>query len=171
MVTHSADPPKTSAPLKLPWHVAQAVLWFALWIALDHVSQVADLVLGAACAVAMTALVAWVSLLTGARFGGRPAWIRRVAPVIPAILRDNVTVLGTLFTGKYRGRGHVFRIPFDPGRNSARDAGRRSLVVAAVSATPNTAVIAASRTDDAIYVHTLVVPADQPGGGDPRWPI
>ncbi len=169
--SHRTTSRRSTARLKFQWHAAQASLWLLLWIALNHSSQTADLVLGAICAVAATAMVAGASRVAGARFGGRPAWVRHLLPIPGRVVRDTGRVLATLFGGAHRHPGAVHRVRFDPGTNNPRDTGRRALVVAVLSTAPNTIVVSAPEDSGVLYVHTLVPPAPPLGGNDPRWPI
>jgi multisubunit Na+/H+ antiporter MnhE subunit len=105
-----------------------------------------------------------------ARVAIRAAWLPLLVRRIPLeVVRDAWRVFATLLalTRGHTVRGHIHRVPFDPGSATAPlAAGRRALVLFGVSLAPNTVAV---RIEDRSLVLHQLAPAPLPD--DPVWPV
>ena len=156
----------------IAWYVPLVILWLAF---VDTLA-VAEVVLGlVAAAVAATAaeLVRSQGLV---RFRLEPRWLRDLPRLPWQVLRDCWLLAAALWrdcTG-HPVRG-VFRVvPFPSEADDARSAGRRALVTALVSVSPNTLVVGVEGGGGELLIHQLVpepgspVPPSMLEDGDER---
>ena len=138
----------------IAWYVPLVIRWLAF----VDTFAVAEVVLGlVAAAVAATAAeVVRSQDLLRSRFELR--WLRDLHRLPWQVLRDCWLLAAALWrhcTGRpVRG---VFRVvPFPSDADDARTAGRRALVTALLSATPNTLVVGVEGGEGEMLVHQLV---------------
>jgi hypothetical protein len=75
--------------------------------------------------------------------------------------------------GRARVAGEFRAVPFDPefGRQPGEAAARRAAVIAGVSVTPNSVVMAVDGGQERLLIHQLVHTRRPPGDGDRLWPL
>ena len=149
--------------------------WFAILAAyvIEFVTQTAsEVVAGIIIAFLCTIIVA--TALRKASPGVRVywRWLRHLAKVPPAMIRDALLVSGRIIwalrTGNYLV-GMLKRVPYDPGdRDDPWTMGREALVVYGVCAAPNTMVAEVDLRGN-LLIHELVA-REQPHESD-RWPL
>jgi multisubunit Na+/H+ antiporter MnhE subunit len=138
----------------IAWYVALVVLWLAFVDTFATEEMVLGLV-AAAMAATAAELVRSQDLV---RFGMRASWLRDLGQLPWQVVRDSWVLAVALWrhcTG-HPVRG-VFRVvPFPTEADDAYSAGRRALVTALVSATPNTVVVGVEGGEGEMLVHQLV---------------
>ena len=157
--------------LWIAWYVPLVIMWLA-FVDTFAVAEVALGLVAAAVAATAAEVVRSQDLLRS-RF--ELHWLRDLHRLPWQVLRDCWLLAAALWrhcTG-HPVRG-VFRVvPFPSDADDARAAGRRALVTAVVSATPNTLVVGVEGGEGEMLVHQLVPEPGSPvppsmlaGGGD-----
>jgi multisubunit Na+/H+ antiporter MnhE subunit len=125
--------------------------WLLLTLTIDPVEVAAGAV-AAAIAATVAELVRVQDLQT---IRVRPRWLLRTLRLPRAILVDSWKVLATLLSRPPKSA--FFALPLDPGDDDdPYAAGRRALITAAISVTPNTYVVGIDADRNLILVHQLV---------------
>jgi multisubunit Na+/H+ antiporter MnhE subunit len=144
----------------------RVVLWFCWWgvffvayMLLVGVLVAAELILGAAAAALATSVAELVRVQDARQFRPRLRWLLRAHRLPPAILADCGVLARALWRHvvkkeEVRGAFRAFRYPVAGG--GGRAAGRRALLNAAISITPNTYVVGIDEDKEIILVHQLV---------------
>lgn len=149
--------------------------WFAILSAyvIEFVTQTAsEVVAGIIIAFLCTLIVA--SALRHARPGvqARWTWLRHLAHIPAAMLRDALVVSGRIIWAIHTGNqlvGRLKRIPYDPGdRTNPWDVGREALVVYGTCAAPNTMVAEVDLRGN-LLIHELIA-RDKPLESE-QWPL
>jgi multisubunit Na+/H+ antiporter MnhE subunit len=159
----SSTPPPRARPQATFW-VAWYVPLVVLWLAFVDTLATAEVLLGlVAAAVAATAaeLVRAQDLV---RFRLEWSWLRGLWRLPWQVLGDS-WALAVVLWWRLRGRpvkGALRVVPFPVEADDARSAGRRALVTAVVSLTPNTYVVGIEGDEGFALLHQLV-----PGPADP----
>lgn len=148
----------------------QWVLLCGLWALLGGSSGAVELMGGAVAAAIAATGVSLVQARDNVRLAIRPSWATLLMRRLPRqVVGDCVRVIGTLpllVLGK-PVKGRLRRFGFDSGLlEDPLAAGRRALVVVAVSVAPNAVVVRIDGTD--LIVHQLL-PAPRPN--DREWPL
>lgn len=143
-----------------------AIAWFTWWLALAGfylllASKVAwpELVVGAAAAsLAATAALA-MRTAGKLRYQFRVRWLAKLASVGRQAFSDSVTVaaaIGWRLTGRSRGQGRFRTVVIEAGDDDPSAALRRALLIAGISVTPNSFLIAIDAATNRALVHQLV---------------
>jgi multisubunit Na+/H+ antiporter MnhE subunit len=138
----------------IAWYVALMVLWLAF---VDTFAP-PEVVLGLVAAALGATAAELVRSQDLVRFRMEARWLRDLHQLPWQVLRDCWVLAVALWR---HCRGHhvrgVFRVvPFPSEADDARSAGRRALVTALVSATPNTVVVGVEGGEGEMLVHQLV---------------
>jgi multisubunit Na+/H+ antiporter MnhE subunit len=130
--------------------------WFlaaALWLLLAATWSVAEVVAAAGVGAAVTAITVAVDRRRILEVSIDPRWLLGIVRLPSQVARDYVLLAKRLLRPDRRG---VFRaLPFDVGDESARSAGRRSLLTAGASLGPNTFVLDFDVERQVVLVHQL----------------
>jgi hypothetical protein len=152
-----------------------ALWWFALLTAyvVEFVVQTGgEVATGAMIAALATIVVAGALLDAEPPIRVRWSWLRHLARVPGAMLRDVFTVSARIVWSLQTREplvGRIVRVPYDPGdRADAFEQGREALAIFGVSAAPNT-VVADVDLRGSLVVHQLVA-RDDPHESD-CWPL
>jgi multisubunit Na+/H+ antiporter MnhE subunit len=144
----------------------RVLLWFCWWgvffvayMLLVGVLVAAELILGAAAAALAASVAELVRVQDARQFRPRLRWLLRARRLPPAILADCGVLARALWRHvvkkeEVRGAFRAFRYPVAGG--GGRAAGRRALLNAAISITPNTYVVGIDEDKEIILVHQLV---------------
>jgi multisubunit Na+/H+ antiporter MnhE subunit len=144
----------------------RVLLWFSWWgvffvayMLLAGVLVAAELILGAAAAALAASVAELVRVQDARQFRPRLRWLLRVYRLPPAILADCGVLARALWRHvvkkeEVRGAFRAFRYPVAGG--GGRAAGRRALLNAAISITPNTYVVGIDEEKEIVLVHQLV---------------
>jgi hypothetical protein len=172
-----AKMPKPPARPDLPRLALVWVILFAAYMLFAQVPSPGEFGAAGACACAGTAAMAALAKHTRRRFAIRPRWLWHLARTqLPAAITECWPLFLALFrplAARERGLGEILAIPFDgkQGRNAREAAGRRALVTAALSFTPNSVVIGLELQPGHLLLHQLQPSPRPPGAGDPVWPV
>ena len=145
----------TRVVLWLSWF---AVFWIA-WMLLVGVWVLQEMVAGLVAAASAASVAELVRVQDIRRFRPRLRWVLRAYRLPPLILSDSFIVLRALLrhvTGKQRIDGAFRAFKHPVGGQDGRAAGRRALLNAAISVTPNTYVVGIDEDRDQVLVHQLV---------------
>lgn len=144
------------AVLWITWWLGLLGAWVTLTLSLDPVELAAGAV-AAAIAATVAELVRIQDLKT-MRVHRR--WLLRAVVLPRLILADTWTLAAALWRRVVLGRrvkGAFVALPFDPGdADDLYAPGRRALITAAISVTPNTYVVGIDTNRKLILVHQLV---------------
>lgn len=162
-----------------PIHFWRWVFWwiglFALYVLFIVKLDPEELGVGVILA-ALAATAAWVSARTGKlRFRLHWRWLPIAARLPASIASDCGTLIAALWRSlilRKQVRGVFREIPFNPGGiNGPVSNARRALVVAGVSLSPNTYVVAIDIERKVLTLHQLVASKEPPGHDDREWPL
>ena len=144
----------------------RVILWLAWWavffvfyMLLAGVLVRAEIIMGAVAAAISASVAELVRVQDARQFQPRLRWVLRAYRLPPAILADCGVVFVALWRHvvkgeEIRGAFRAFRHPV--GGQGARAAGRRALLNAAISITPNTYVVGIDEDKETVLVHQLV---------------
>jgi multisubunit Na+/H+ antiporter MnhE subunit len=133
-------------------------LLFGLWVLLLGTRSLAELLVGAVCAVIAVVGAETVRHGSGARFSGRAAWVLPVLRVPARVVVDSAVVFAALaerLVVRRRLVGALEPIHFEAGGDHPRSAARRALAIWLASAPPNTVALGIDETRDVLLVHRL----------------
>lgn len=146
----------------------RAVLWIAWWIGLmaawlvlTSTTDPLEMAAGALAAAIAATVAELVRLQDLQAIRVRPRWLPRAAVLPRLILVDTWTLFRALWCHLLFRRpvkGAFLALPFDPGdEDDPYAAGRRALITAAITVTPNTYVVGIDADRNLILVHQLVL--------------
>ncbi|WP_067177628.1 hypothetical protein [Microtetraspora niveoalba] len=128
--------------------MGKAVAWWAalmaVWWATLSAPATAELVTGAACALACVAVAMAVPRLLGQSWRPAPRWAAWLGPLALAVPADTARLLAVTVPRLLRDRewsGSLRRLPPPPGEPEPTARARRALGTAAVSASPGAVVV------------------------------
>ena len=142
------------------WPARAAVLWIVLSlfeIALVGKLDPQETPDGIAVALAATAMTFAAIAVARTRYGMRVTWLWLAVLVARNVVRDTFVVYRIILrrlAGGAVADGYL-DVPFDPGGDDPRSAGRRALAIAAVSTSPNEIVLAIDAERRTMRVHVL----------------
>lgn len=145
----------TRVVLWLSWF---AVFWIT-WMLLVGVWVSQEIVAGLLAAAAAASVAELVRVQDMRQFRPRLRWILRAYRLPPLILSDSFVVLLALWrhvSGKQSIDGAFRAFKHPVGGQGGRAAGRRALLNAAISITPNTYVVGIDEDREQVLVHQLV---------------
>jgi hypothetical protein len=149
--------------------------WFAILSAyvIEFVTQtVSEVVAGIIIAFLCTLIIANAVRHAKPDVRAYWHWLRHLAKVPAAMLRDALLVSGRIIWALRTGNqlvGRLIRIPYDPGDpQDSLDVGREALVIYGICAAPNTMLAEVDHRGN-LLVHQLVA-KDMPHESD-RWPL
>lgn len=103
----------------------------------------------------------------------RAAWLLPVLSRVPVnVLRDSAAIGVSLVKSALGGKcldGSFVRVPFEGAGRDPYSAGRRALITAAISVSPNTIAVKLFRKS--ILVHRLTPPGSATAPADSKWPL
>jgi multisubunit Na+/H+ antiporter MnhE subunit len=154
-----AEEPENSFRMRVLLWFSWWVVFFVVYMLLAGVLVTAELILGAAAAALAASVAELVRVQDARQFRPRLRWVLRVYRLPPAILADCVVVFRALWrhvvrNEEVRGDFRAFRFPV--AGSGGRAAGRRVLLNAAISITPNTYVVGIDEDNETVLVHQLV---------------
>jgi hypothetical protein len=129
----------------------------------------AEAAAGAVAAVLAAAAVLW-GPPNGRKFAPKIAWLVKLKPIPGRAIRDCRTLAVALWRRVIRQEpleGRLREVPFQSGREDARSAARRAVVMTALSVAPNNYVVDLDTRRDVLLVHRLV-PDGPPAGRTSR---
>ena len=145
----------------------RAVLWIAWWLVLmgawlllTSTTDPVEMIAGAVAAAIAATVAELVRIQDLQAMRVRPRWLPRAARLPRLIITDTWMVMAALVQRilfRRSVRGKFLALPFDPGDDDdPYAAGRRALITAAISVTPNTYVVGIDADRNLILVHQLV---------------
>ena len=163
---------------KGPWLAGAAVTWWillaAFWLILVDTTAFSELWAGAAAAAIATLAVLAVRVSGPVLSTPSPGWLARFMSLPVQVISDSIVVMNAIGRRLLLRQpvDGVFRaVPFDPGGDDPRSAARRALVIAGISAAPNSVVVDVDRAGGTVLLHQLIPTLEPPGGGDREWPL
>jgi multisubunit Na+/H+ antiporter MnhE subunit len=146
---------KTRALLWLSWWG----VFFVFYMLLAGVLVRAELIAGAVLAAVAASVAELVRVQDARQFRPRLRWILRAYRLPPAILADCGHLFRALWRHLMRGeevRGAFRAFQHPVSGQGPRAAGRRALLNAAISITPNTYVVGIDEDREIVLVHQLI---------------
>jgi len=156
------------------WPARAALLWLVLSvfeIALVGKIDPQETPVGIGVALLAVAMTFAAVATAGTRYGMRFAWIGFAALVARNVVRDTFVVYRVVLRRLFGGAvadGYL-DVPFDPGGDDPRSAGRRALAVAAMSTSPNEIVLAIDAERRTMKVHVLAATGTRRHSA--QWPL
>lgn len=144
------------------------------YVVLSGSAALAQAVAGGFVAIGSFALLARICRAADVDLRLPPLWIARSLAAFAGQLLPDTWRVTQMLVGHFFGRqplcGHFRRMAFDAGGDNPADAGRRALVLVAISWTPNTYAIRRLRKHGQLLIHQLGR-TPLASSQDPRWPI
>ncbi len=135
------------------WWIALTATWLLLAGSLDAAEWLA----GGLAAALLTIVVRALEARGLGRFRGRARWLKLLRWAAVRVPMDTLVVFHALalrLLGRPR-RSSFLAVPFDPGTDGPVGLARRAVVTGALSATPNTYVVAIDRKRKLLLLHRL----------------
>lgn len=154
-----AEEPETSFRMRVLLWFSWWVVFFVVYMLLAGVLVTAELILGAAAAALAASVAELVRVQDARQFRPRLRWVLRAWRLPRAAVGDCRIVLGALWRRAVRGEevsGAFRAFSFPVAGSGARAAGRRALLNAALSFSPNTYVVGIDEEREQVLVHQLV---------------
>jgi multisubunit Na+/H+ antiporter MnhE subunit len=158
-IEDEASKPTTTLRTRVLLWLAWWVVFFIAWMSLVGVLVGSEIIAGIGAAAVAATVAELVRVQDARQFRPRLRWILRAWRLPLAAVRDCRVVLGVLWRHVIRGEegGGAFRaFHFPVAGTGGRAAGRRALLNAAISFTPNTYVVGIDEEKEQVLVHQLV---------------
>jgi multisubunit Na+/H+ antiporter MnhE subunit len=140
----------------------------AAWLLLTTTINPLEMAAGAVAAAIAATIAELVRIQDLQAIRVRPRWLPRAGVLPRLVLSDTWTLFRALWRQllfRRRVKGAFLALPFDPGdEDDPYAAGRRALITAAITVTPNTYVVGIDADRNLILVHQLV-PASRSRAG------
>ena len=141
----------------------------AAWLVLTSTTNPLEMAAGALAAAIAATVAELVRLKDLQAIRVRPRWLPRAGVLPQLVLGDTWALCRALWRHLFLRRpvkGAFLALPFDPGdEDDPYAAGRRALITAAITVTPNTYVVGIDADRNLILVHQLV-PAPRSRAGE-----
>jgi multisubunit Na+/H+ antiporter MnhE subunit len=132
----------------------------AAWLVLTTTTDPLEMAAGAIAAAIAATVAELVRMQDLQAIRVRPRWMLRAGVLPRHVLADTWTLFRALWRHLLFRRpvkGAFLALPFDPGgEDDPYAAGRRALITAAITVTPNTYVVGIDAEQNLILVHQLV---------------